>query len=826
MKEYLIYMVLILFSIQLINSQEDGVVSLDIPIRNSLKFNRYLLDPTFSFVREQNMYLSFYNKREWVQFEDAPQTFLASYSGKFRENSGLGIGLFQQNYGVLTTFGGVLNFAYNVTLDRESNLTFGMNLGVYKSGLNDGKVITNYPDPSLDNIPSNTLLTINPGINYGTRFFDFGLSVNNVVLYNLKSSQMVEDDPQQGVQAHVMYTGYMESSGFFDQAKFSGLLRSEFNKDNTILSGIAMVTVPKGIWAQAGYNSLYGMSVGIGLNISEQISIEYNYEKGMGNLSNFGSSHEIALAYKFKNNNRYNNIDSDEEEALIFSKNRRRGGIVRAKTPKKPTASGKEKAKLADENRAIAQADREARLNAQADEEARLKLEAETQANIDEAAKIKAAEEEAIVQAEVDKAKAEEDAKLKAEAEVQAKAQEEAKIKAQEETRARAQEETRLNSAEEARVKAAEIARLKDEEAKEIADEEARLKLEAETQAKTQEEARLKAAEEEARVKAAEIARLKAEEIAKAEEEAKLKAEAEVEKEPEIVPTDWTTRSMNDLDKLSEEFKKTQEELLTRLEEAVAVKEKDLKDMKEENDLSEQGIFVAPKPFKSLTAENAALESLKSEIDNVIKTQEDKITEFENLFNERFKNVPDPRDSNIEFYQKKIQELKSDQLNTVQSKKQLESKLEVINVATEVERKRRIRRAAYDNVQDMYLKDRMTLSQIKANTPSSTVPLKAEDFDFGEEQSSNIQIVKNVKNEESGYYMVIAVHSDIEKRDEFLTKAVSAGQYDINFFYDVNSSKYFIYYEKFDSVNMANRALEARGSKPFNGNMSIIKIEN
>jgi type IX secretion system PorP/SprF family membrane protein len=291
MKEYLIYMVLILFSIQLINSQEDGVVSLDIPIRNSLKFNRYLLDPTFSFVREQNMYLSFYNKREWVQFEDAPQTFLASYSGRFRENSGLGIGLFQQNYGVLTTFGGVLNFAYNVTLDRESNLTFGLNLGVYKSGLNDGKVITNYPDPSLDNIPSNTLLTINPGINYGTRFFDFGLSVNNVVLYNLKSSQMVEDDPQQGVQAHVMYTGYMESSGFFDQAKFSGLLRSEFNKDNTILSGIAMVTVPKGIWAQAGYNSLYGMSVGIVLNISEQISIEYNYEKGMGNLSNFGSSH-------------------------------------------------------------------------------------------------------------------------------------------------------------------------------------------------------------------------------------------------------------------------------------------------------------------------------------------------------------------------------------------------------------------------------------------------------------------------------------------------------------------------------------------------------
>ncbi|MGM5470264.1 PorP/SprF family type IX secretion system membrane protein [Flavobacteriaceae bacterium LMO-SS05] len=792
MKTILLYMVLILFTIQFTHSQEDGVVSLDIPIRNSLKFNRYLLDPTFSFVREQNTYLSFYNKREWVQFDDAPQTYLASYSGRFRENSGLGVGLFQQNYGVMTTFGGVFNFAYNVTLTRESNLTFGMNLGIYKSGINKGSVITNFSDPSLETIPSNTLLTINPGINYGTTFFDFGLSINNLVLYNLKTSQMVEDDPGQGVQAHIMYTGYLQSRGFFDQAKFSGLVRSEFKKDQTIVSGIAMLTVPKGIWAQAGYSSFYGLSAGMGLNITEQISIEYNYEKGMGNLSNFGSSHEITLAYKFKNNDRFNYGNADEEEALIFSKNRPRGGILKGKAPKKPTASGIEKSKLAAANRAKAQADREVRLNAQADEAAKLKAEEEAKVKADEVAKLKAEET---------KTRAEEDTRLKLEAEVQAKAQQETRVKAIEVARLKTEEEQRLKLEAEAQSKV---------------ETENRLKLEAEVQAKV---------EEEARVKAEEVARLKAVED-KAEEEVKLKAEAEVQSEPEIVPTDWTTSSMNDLDKLTEEFKRTQQELLNKLEEAVAVKEKDLKDMKEENDLSEQGIVVAPKPFKSLTAENMALESLKLNIDNTIKTQEQKITEFENLFNERFKNVPNPRDSTHVFYQKKIQDLKSEQSQTIQSKERLVSKLEDIKVATEVERKRRIRRAAYDNEQDRYLKDRLTLTQIKANTPLSSVPLQAEDFDFGEEQSGNIQIVKNVKNAESGYYMVIAVHADIEKRDEFLTKAVSAGQQDINFFYDVNSSKYFIYYEKFDGVDTANKALEARGSKPFNGNMSIIKIEN
>ncbi|MEO8774223.1 MAG: type IX secretion system membrane protein PorP/SprF, partial [Gelidibacter sp.] len=88
-------------SVQLFYSQEDdGVVSLALPIRNSLTFNRYVINPTFSFVREQNKYISVYNKREWVQFEDAPQTYLLGYSGRFADNIGAGLGLFQQDYGV------------------------------------------------------------------------------------------------------------------------------------------------------------------------------------------------------------------------------------------------------------------------------------------------------------------------------------------------------------------------------------------------------------------------------------------------------------------------------------------------------------------------------------------------------------------------------------------------------------------------------------------------------------------------------------------------------------------------------------------------------
>lgn len=146
-------------STQIFYSQEDdGVVALALPVRNSLMFNQYIINPTFSFVRQQNRFINFTNKREWAQFNNAPETYIFGYSGRFAENIGAGVGLFQQNYGVLTTFGGVANFAYNARLNTDSNLTFGLNVGAYKSGLNSGNVITNFPDPSLNNIPSNFYL--------------------------------------------------------------------------------------------------------------------------------------------------------------------------------------------------------------------------------------------------------------------------------------------------------------------------------------------------------------------------------------------------------------------------------------------------------------------------------------------------------------------------------------------------------------------------------------------------------------------------------------------------------------------------------------------
>ncbi|PRZ26215.1 PorP/SprF family type IX secretion system membrane protein [Flavobacterium granuli] len=878
-------------------TSEDGVVSFALPVRNSLKFNKYIINPTFSFVREQSTFVSFYNKRQWVQFDNAPQTYLFSYAGRLSETQGIAVGLFQQNYGVFTTFGAVTNFAQNVELDQDSNLTFGLNLGFYKSGLNSGKVITNYQDPSLDNIPSNFLFAANPGINYGTAFLDFGVSLNNLFLYNLKTSQLVQDDPEKSIELHVMHTGYLDSYGFFDKSKFSALVKTELKKEKTVVSGLMMFAIPSGVWAQAGYNTLYGASAGLGLNITPKISVEYNFEKATGNLSNFGSSHEITLAYNFTSKNNY--YGDEEEEGALFVpdlspksvKPKNTTPYVDAKTraanaqaklaadakakadalaqaklaaDAKIKADAEAKAKLAAEAKAKADALAQAKLAAdaklKADAEAQAKLAADAKAKADALAqaklaadaKLKAdAEAKAKLAAEA-KAKADAlaqaklaaDAKLKADAEAQAKLAADAKAKADALAQAKLAADAKLKAEAEAQAKLAADAKAKADalaQAKLAAD--AKLKADAEAQAKLAAEAQAKAdalaqakldadaklkADAEAQAKLAAEAQAKADALAqaklKAEAEAQAKLEAETKAKLAEEPKDDNAREMKNLTQFIEESKKTQKELLERLDVTVADREKDLNDLKEENDLSDKGIFKEPKPFKSVSAQNSALLSLESEIEELNKMQNSKIATLENLYKERLKKS-NKNDSTVQFYLKTIEALKLDQTKAIQKNTNLLSSLDKIKEGIEIEKKRRIKRASFENDQGRYLNDVATLKRIKESTPLSKEIFKPEDFDYGDEQS-NMQIVKNVQNVDGGYYLVLAVHSDVAKRDAFLTKVVAAGERNVNFFYDVNTSKYFIYYNKFDTIEEAKQALESSGSKSYNGKMVMVRVEN
>ncbi|WP_459210238.1 PorP/SprF family type IX secretion system membrane protein [Aquimarina rhabdastrellae] len=306
----LFLLVLCYLSLHVVRAQEEasvyGVLPSDIPTHSLVKYNRFYFNPTFSLVRENKTSINVYNKVQWATFNDNPQTYLINYTSNFDDRMGVSIGLFQQNEGIYRYYGGVGNYAYNVELDRDMNLTFGVNLhfsqSAIKSNIDSEPVTLNNGnvgiDPVIQNYEGNSVFLLHPGVNFNYDAFDVGIAVNNLVAYNISGSELITD--YIGFRGHVMYTTSIErrSDKILRAMAYANMIA-----DADLRYGANMILeLPKLGWAQAGYNSFYGVSVGIGGNINPNVSVGYTFETGFGDTSSFGTTHEVGFAYNFGDN--------------------------------------------------------------------------------------------------------------------------------------------------------------------------------------------------------------------------------------------------------------------------------------------------------------------------------------------------------------------------------------------------------------------------------------------------------------------------------------------------------------------------------------------
>jgi type IX secretion system PorP/SprF family membrane protein len=329
------YNVLVILSSLLLfadlQAQDGPVLTFTIPTQNNLLLNRFLINPTFSAVRESDSYLTLYHRNQWIQFNDSPELYMLSYSGKHGERAGVGIGIYQQNIGIITSFGGIGNYAYQIPIQEKMSLTVGINLAYYSSGVNRNRAVSNEPDPALMELRNNSILTLKPGINFSWGSFDIGVYAENLVDYDFKSSEMVEEYSEKTYTSHVVYNHQMlNQEGLFEEGYFRLMARGKFNQtDDFQYGGSLMVNFPKLGWVQAGVDDFFGVGVGAGAHLTRKLSLGYTYEQvTKEGLINFGPTHEITISYRF----------GGKENAGTNSKKRA--------APKKKTASVTSKPKI------------------------------------------------------------------------------------------------------------------------------------------------------------------------------------------------------------------------------------------------------------------------------------------------------------------------------------------------------------------------------------------------------------------------------------------------------------------------------------------------
>ena len=323
LKKSVLYLLLFVFTIMKVSGQEESpFVSYDVPAQNLLKYNRFLINPTFSTVREDKSYINLLHRNQSVQFDDNNQNYFLSYSGRISDRTGLGLSLYSQREGILSNFGVLANYAYGVKLNDKSNFTFGANVSYYQSGFDNGRASTVEEDPFLAGLQDQSLLSFQPGFNLSYGKFDVGMFAENLFDYNLKNSESVTEFKDKTYSAHLQYTHQFENKkGIFEEARLMPLARvRKVGEEDVTLGGSLILDLPKLGWIQGGYDSFYGAAAGVGFNLNERISLGYTMEKGLSNnFDNFGLTHEISVAYSFSPNLTEDRVmlEDDFEDDLV-----------------------------------------------------------------------------------------------------------------------------------------------------------------------------------------------------------------------------------------------------------------------------------------------------------------------------------------------------------------------------------------------------------------------------------------------------------------------------------------------------------------------------
>lgn len=306
LKKSVLYLLLFLLAaLKVVAQEESPFVSYDVPAQNLLKYNRFLINPTFSTVREDKSYINLLHRNQSVQFDDNNQNYFLSYSGRISDRTGLGLSLYSQRMGTLSNFGVLANYAYGIKLNDKSNFTFGANVSYYNSGFDQGRASTVEEDPFLAGLQDQNLISFQPGFNLSYGKFDVGVFAENLFDYNIKTSESLTAFKDKTFSGHLQYTHQFENeSGILEEGRLLPLARvRKIGEEDVTLGGSLILDLPKLGWIQGGYDSFYGAAAGVGFNLNRRVSLGYTMEKGLSNnFDNFGLTHEISFAYSFSPN--------------------------------------------------------------------------------------------------------------------------------------------------------------------------------------------------------------------------------------------------------------------------------------------------------------------------------------------------------------------------------------------------------------------------------------------------------------------------------------------------------------------------------------------
>lgn len=263
-------------------------VSLPVDLRqhNLTDDNSSIFNPAFSVNYNNSHSIGLWTRWQWQMVDGDPTTLLINYVGKLNSSSSIGAGFYQHNTGVFLNTGGVLNYAHEFDLGAKAKLSFGLNVFGFKQELADNRF---QGDPQIQlpqlRTTNDFIFQFAPGVQFSYDGFSVGFASENMFGYNVSTS---EKYPQSGNKIYMGMAAYSFPVSSISSDKESIFRPAIYFKSipgfDTQIGLSALLSTNK-FWAQTGYNSFYGISIGAGGRFLKRFSL--------GTLVEFGTDSSL-----------------------------------------------------------------------------------------------------------------------------------------------------------------------------------------------------------------------------------------------------------------------------------------------------------------------------------------------------------------------------------------------------------------------------------------------------------------------------------------------------------------------------------------------------
>lgn len=276
-----------------------------IPLYSNYFFTPYIYNPALSGASGVTE-ATILHRRQWTGIQGSPETSALGVNGSLNDGSvGWSVYGFADKTDILSRMGIYGNYAYHVQLSDLISISGGLGAGYLNQTIDQGGVRARDGGDIFTIVaPNRGTFDINLGLSLMVGDFTLGLAAPQLLSQSIVFASNPSDINYNLIRHYVV-------SGQYD-FKFAG--------DKQILSPILMVRaadqqVPAQIDAGLLYNMVeygyvgamfrsdYGITANIGLNLSETLTLGYAYDFSTNTYaSNFGTSHEFMLTYRFGSN--------------------------------------------------------------------------------------------------------------------------------------------------------------------------------------------------------------------------------------------------------------------------------------------------------------------------------------------------------------------------------------------------------------------------------------------------------------------------------------------------------------------------------------------